>query len=84
MPTTTRAETYNLNVAQIISARKLSSEIMSSAKRLNTIQRNIFAPLSNQKMSIASSTNYTNEENFVRPKILNLNNDIEENGIPAL
>jgi len=60
-----------------MTTRKSSSETMSSAKRLDTIQRNIYIPLLKQKMSIASSANYTNEENYVQPKILNLNNDME-------
>jgi len=66
-PIMTREETFNLNSAQIMTARKSSLGTMSSAKRLDTIQRNIFTPLRNQKMSIASTMNYTNEENFLQP-----------------
>jgi len=71
------AETYDLNLVQIMTARKSSSKTMPSGKRLDTIQGNNFKPLRNQKMSIASSTYYTNDDNFAQPKILNLNNDIE-------
>jgi len=51
-PTTTRAETYILNVAQIMTAIKSSSETMSAAKRLHT-----FTPLRQAQMrKISSST----------------------------
>ena len=57
----------------ILTVKRLNvAEDISSARKLDMLQKAVFTPLKGINQEPMSSTNYTNEENFVQPKILKI------------
>jgi hypothetical protein len=67
------AEKLGSQKEPLLSVKRLNTAAdISSARKLDMLQKAVFTPLKGINHEPMSSTNYTNEENFVQPKILNI------------
>ena len=66
-----RSEALNKMTAD----KRSSNAHASSVKKMDLLQKTVFTPVGKRNNDLLSSMNYTNEENFVQPKVLEIRID---------